>query len=374
MRFTPIRSILILSCILVFFSGCASSPVNPPLEQVEALNGYRLQNHIKRPGTNDRVFVILAFSGGGTRAAAFSYGVLKELSKVMLPSEGAEHNLADEVDLITAVSGGSFTAAYFGLFGNRIFKDFEQRFLKRDVQGELTNSVLFNPINWIRLASPFFGRSDLATELYNETIFDQRTYADLAAAPGPFIVINATEMSLGTRFQFDQNYFDTICGDLSGLPVARAVTASSAVPLLFNPVTLTNRAGSCGWREPSWMRDALEAKERTSRLYNLSTNILALENRKNRPYLHLLDGGLADNLGLRAMLDGVLRFDGITKALDALDITKTDKIVIVLVNAETALDVEASQHLSSMRRHWPPCSTPRHRFHCNATVSKPSRS
>lgn len=341
----PLRSFFILSCTLLLVVGCASYPTNPPLQQVDPATGYRLQNHTKRPGTNDSVFAILAFSGGGTRAAAFSYGVLKELSKVTLPHKGAGHNLADEVDLITAVSGGSFTAAYFGLFGNRIFEDFEQRFLRRNVQGELTTAVLFNPVNWFRMASPYFGRSDLATELYDETIFDQHTFADLIAGDGPFIVINATEMSLGTRFQFDQNYFDTICGDLSSLPVARAVTASSAVPLLFSPVTLTNRAGRCGWREPSWMHDALEAKERTSHLYNLSSNLLALENRRERPYLHLLDGGLADNLGLRAMLDGVLRFEGITKALEALDITKTDKIIVILVNAETALDVETSQHL-----------------------------
>jgi NTE family protein len=154
-------------------------------------------------------------------------------------------------------------------------------------------------------------------------------------------------MTLGTRFQFTQNYADIICTDLSRLPVARAVTASSAVPILFSPVTLTNHAGDCGWQEPAWMRDALDTQDRSSRLYNLATGMLALENREDRPYLHLFDGGLADNLGLRAMLDGVLRYSGINEALKALGMEDTRKVVIILVNAETALDVESSRRIQS---------------------------
>ena len=45
--------------------------------------------------------------------------------------------LLDEVDTISGVSGGSFPAAYFGLYGDRIFEDFEERFLYRNVQGAL---------------------------------------------------------------------------------------------------------------------------------------------------------------------------------------------------------------------------------------------
>ena len=69
----------------------------------------------------------------------------------------------------------------------------------------------------------------------------------------------------------------------------------------------------------------------------------ALEDREERPYLHLFDGGLADNLGLRAMLDGVLRYDGINEALAALEMENTRRVVVILVNAETALDVESSR-------------------------------
>ena len=328
-------------------SGCATTyPVNPPLKHIDEETAYNYQNVVEQSDKGSNVLLMLAFSGGGTRAAAFSYGVLKELSETELGRDGHKYRLSDEVDVITSVSGGSFTSAYFGLYGDRIFKDFEHDFLRRNVQGELTGQVL-NPFNWPRLLSPFYTRADMASELYDEILFHHATYADMIKAHGPFVIINATEMTLGTRYQFTQNYADIICSDLSQLPVSRAVTASSAVPILFSPITLTNHAGDCGWQQPIWMRDALDTENRSSRLYNLATGMLALENREDHPYLHLFDGGLADNLGLRAMLDGVLRYNSIDEALKALGMEKTRKVVIILVNAETALDIESSRKMQS---------------------------
>lgn len=342
MSFPDFRLSLLVFALL-FLSGCATTyPVNPPLSDVDHADDYTFQNVVEQSDKGGEVLVMLAFSGGGTRAAAFSYGVLKELSETNLEMEGQTYRLSDEVDLITAVSGGSFTAAYFGLYGDRIFEDYEQVFLRRDVQGELTSQTI-NPLNWPRLLSPFYTRADMATELYDETIFNHATFADMTQAHGPYVVINATEMTLGTRFQFTQNYADIICTDLSTLPVARAVTASSAVPILFSPITMTNRAGECDWQKPAWVREALASQDRTSRLYNLASNMTALENREDHPYLHLFDGGLADNLGLRAMLDGVLRHNGFFEMLQANGMEKTRKVIVILVNAETALDVESSR-------------------------------
>jgi NTE family protein len=99
--------------------------------------------------SNDVVFM-LAFSGGGTRAAALSYGVLEELHETSYIFNGREIRLLDEVDSISSVSGGSFTAAYYGLHGERIFEDYEDIFLRRNVQRSLINGLL-NPINWIRM-------------------------------------------------------------------------------------------------------------------------------------------------------------------------------------------------------------------------------
>ena len=329
--------------VLLLMSACtATYPVNQPLAQSDPDHGYIIQNVDRKSDNASQALVLLAFSGGGTRAAAFSYGVLKELSESHVGKGEDRHSLSQEIDVITAVSGGSFTAAYYGLYGDRIFEDYEDVFLRRDVQGELTSQVM-NPLNWSRLLSPYYTRADMATELYNDTIFNHANFGDLTKAGGPFIIINATEMTLGTRFQFTQNYADIICTDLSELPVARAVAASSAVPILFSPITITNYAGDCGWHESDWARRALASEDRSSRLYNLASSMLAIEDREDHPYLHLFDGGLADNLGLRAMMDGVLRHNTILEALHSIGMEDTRNVVIILVNAETALDVESSR-------------------------------
>jgi NTE family protein len=336
-----------LALTALFLAACnATYPVNPPLSRVNPANSYDMENVAKQAAGSNEVLLMLAFSGGGTRAAAFSYGVLQELSETPVGKPGQQHSLTEEIDVITAVSGGSFTAAYYGLYGDRIFEDYERVFLRRNVQQELTDQLL-DPFNWPRIMSPFYTRADMATELYDETIFNHATFKDLKDANGPFIVINATEMTLGTRFQFTQNYADIICTDLSQLPVARAVTASSAVPLLFSPITITNRAGECDWQEPEWAVQALASENRSSRIYNLASSIAELDNREEHPYLHLFDGGLADNLGLRAMLDGVLRHEGITEALDAIGMQQTRRVVVILVNAETALDIESSRKMQT---------------------------
>ncbi len=195
--------------------------MNAPLEKYDPGYGYIAQN-MGTEGNSEDLMLILSFSGGGTRAASFSYGVLEELRATEITLNGKKRRLVDEVDMISGVSGGSFTAAYFGLFGDRMFEDFESRFLKKNIQGTILAKTFLNPINWCRLSSPFFDRSDLAAEYYDENVFDGKTFGDLLKRKGPIVLINATDLSLGTRFTFHQMLFNAMCSDLSKFPVARA--------------------------------------------------------------------------------------------------------------------------------------------------------
>ena len=229
--------------MVILQSGCAHYPLNESLKQYDPDSGYRGM-HMGIPGNSEDVLLFLTFSGGGTRAAAFSYGVLEELRKTEVTIDGEKRRMLDEVDGISGVSGGSFTAAYYGLFGDRIFEDFESLFLKKNIQGALARRTLLKPLNWIRLASTDFARSDLAAEYYDKHVFDGGTFGHLAARKGPMIFINATDMTLGTSLSFTQDLFDMICSDLSRFPVARACAASSAVPVVLSPITLRNFAGS----------------------------------------------------------------------------------------------------------------------------------
>src|SRR5436190_12135441 len=240
----------------VLLAGCAHYPVNARLTHAAPETGYRFTN-LSHTNDSDSLFVMLAFSGGGTRAAALSYGVLEELAKTWIIWEGRRGRLLDEVDLISSVSAGSFTAAYYGLYGDRIFRDFESTFLKRNIQGRLLGPY-FSPINWFRLASPKFSRIDLAAEYYDRHLFGGHTFGDLSTqGKRPFLMINATDMSLGARFEFTQDQFDLLCSDLAQFPLGRAVAASSAFPILLSPVTLRNYAGSCDSPERGWIQAAL---------------------------------------------------------------------------------------------------------------------
>ena len=154
---TRFRTSLLATLMLMgLLGGCASRPVNPPLAVTDADTGYRFQTRQAHFKDKDDI-VILAFSGGGTRAAAFSYGVLEFLRRTeVVGPKGDKGSLLDHVDIITGVSGGSFTALAYGLYGDKLFSDYEQRFLKRDVQGEIIARTL-NPANWASLWSTHLG-------------------------------------------------------------------------------------------------------------------------------------------------------------------------------------------------------------------------
>jgi len=294
---------LSLTLIALTVAACAHYPINLPLEDPSKAITYDFSRFDQQTDA-DETFVVLAFSGGGTRAACLSYGVLKELKNTKLP--GTNRTVLEEVDVISTVSGGSFTGAYYALFGDRIFADFEAKFLKRNIQGELAGKVA-NPYNWFRLASPYFSRIDLAAELYDETVFESASFEALARkGTRPFLIINATNLYQGARFEFTDPQFRYLGSDIGSYPVSRAVAASSAFPFLLSPISLVNYAKPEGYTISEKDQDALEDYWYNKRTYNAVYNnyIYAEPNgHKNHPYLHLMDGGLADNIGLRAIYD-----------------------------------------------------------------------
>ena len=242
----------------IVLCGCATvAPVNVRIDRVEPETGYRIAKFLVRDRgatNNPDALLLLAFSGGGTRAAALSYGVLEELRRTPIVVKGHQHPLLDEVDLIAGVSGGSFTALAYALYGERLFDEYQQRFLKRNVQGELIQRVL-NPANWPRLARDGYGRSELAADYYDEILFGGATFSDLLPLQTPVVVVTGTDLSTGARFEFSQDTFDLLCSDLGSVRLARAAATSSAVPVLLSPVTYRNYGGKCDATLPIWVRD-----------------------------------------------------------------------------------------------------------------------
>lgn len=335
-----LRNFGLVFLIIVSFliSSCASYPQNVPIKERNSKTGYRF-NTLETNGNSDSLFIILAFSGGGTRAAALSYGVMEKLRETTIEWEGKQKSLLDEVDVISSVSGGSFTSAYYGLFRERLFDKvdgFEKHFLYRNVQGKIT-SLLFYQRNWLRLASPTFGRIDMAEEFYNQEIFDYKTFEDLKGNGRPFIAINSTDIFNKAPFIFNQDQFDLICSDLNKFAVGRAVAASSDFPVAFPPLQINNYADKCEYPKPVWIqvsemdRDFIKNPRRNIR----ARKTWSYRNVEKRPYIHLLDGGLSDNIGLNDPLVALTSNSHPYSVPKMINKRKIKKLAVIIVNTTT---------------------------------------
>ena len=328
----PTRKKLIVGLLLVFMlSACANygTPKNIAIPDPRLADSYSLHDWSDAHSDSDIRF-ILTFSGGGTRAAALSYGVMQELRDTNINYEGRSGRLLDEVDYISSVSGGSFTSAYYGLHGDGIFENYEKDFLKFDLQKHLVLRAL-NPLLWFSKN----GRTESAIKYYQKFLFHDATFADMIKPDRPMIIINSSDLGYGIRFSFIQEYFDLLCSELSEYPVADAVAASSAVPVLFNPVVVANY-DTCSDMQligTSRLHDAAEMYEGQ----NLPVLISQLETygqKDKRKYVHFVDGGITDNLGLRAVSD-IMAVSGSAKTFYGDSIKPPRHIVIIMVDAAT---------------------------------------
>lgn len=326
------RRLYLIPLSILLLNGCTTTAriTNSPVDEVIPINSTAISGSGKN---TDNALFFISFSGGGTRAAALSYGVLEELRDATFTFDGEEKRLLDEVDSISSVSGGSFTAAYYALYGDRIFEDYEEVFLRRDVQKTLIGSLL-NPVNWVRMIFTKLNRTELAIDYYERNIFHRSTFADIQARDGPLLAINATDLGIGQRFTFTQQSFNMLCSDIGNFSVARAVAASSAVPIAFNPVTLKNY-GNCQYEDPDWIEYARENPLNNERL---RTNLKAFDSYKNkekRRYIHLADGGITDNLGVRSLYDRVEATGGALRAFKNANARLPKYIIVIVVNAQT---------------------------------------
>ncbi|MDP3007949.1 MAG: patatin-like phospholipase family protein [Methylococcales bacterium] len=97
MKIVPLIVLMILAIVL---SGCATSPKenihNFPLPAVKLLGSNGTRKNSEKIG--------IALAGGGTKAAAYSMGVLTAVAK-------NDEELA-RIDAISSVSGGSYASLF----------------------------------------------------------------------------------------------------------------------------------------------------------------------------------------------------------------------------------------------------------------------
>lgn len=364
------RPLAAAACVLglCVLGACVATPVTPTqLGEINDRAGYRynvLEQHASKVLKDTAI--IVTFSGGGTRAAALADGVLHGLEKTTIPASGRSVRLADEIDVISSVSGGSVTAAYFGLKGTAGLPAFESDFLRQDVMGRLIGGALINPETLVR------PRIDILRDYFNNQVFHGATYRDLidadAVASGrrPYVVLNATDMAAEAVFSFTQEQFDLICGDLAQLKLGDAVAASAAFPVALSALTVRNnapcpaqdaaaQAGRAGWERggprqlprPITIDDELGGTDSGGVLYPAATNLaryragrvalgyLNQDASNPKDYIQLLDGGVADNVGLTRTLEMLTTNDHVPSFLNAINTDRLKRLLLVVVNARS---------------------------------------
>lgn len=326
------------ACAFLLVGGCASTRpwVNAPLA---ADGGAARTATLDAARRDPSTLVAVTLSGGGARAAAFGYGVLRELRDTPCCWNDRGSNLLDAVDVVSGVSGGSIVAAYLAAFGAEGLERFESEFLRQDVQDGLLGS-LFDVGNLFELTSPWFGRSELLVRRL-DALYRGRTFADVARRPRhPQLVVTATDLSLGAGFEFTAAQFELICSELGSVPLAVAVAASSAVPLLLTPITLRNHRADCPLPPAAWTTAAAVPTKAPAtgdfRSRLLRAQATSYLDAARRPYIHLVDGGLSDNLGVRRLLEHALAGGDLRSSFAEVRIPpgSVRRLVLVSVNAE----------------------------------------
>jgi NTE family protein len=314
---------------LLLLTACASTRpwINQPVGDDDAAHQGATLAPARRP-----IVGAVTLSGGGARAAAFGLGVLQELRATRFEADGRETTLLDEVGLISGVSGGSVLASYYAAFGDETFERFEHDFLLVNFQSGLIRQAT-EPTTLYHLTSPWYGRSNVLEQRL-EPVFRGETFGSVRARrPWPHLLVTATDLTTGVPFEFTPEQFSLICSDLDSVPLSFAVAASSAVPILLSPVTLRNYAGTC---------DAPQHEGSPAQPHrNLSARFLRMiadsyRTPQQRPYIHLVDGGLADNLGVRALVDHTIASGSLQESFHQLPPGSVHRIVLVVVDSERA--------------------------------------
>ncbi|TVP84349.1 MAG: patatin-like phospholipase family protein [Alkalicoccus sp.] len=224
----------------------------------------------------------LSFSGGGFRAAFFCLGAYRRLVEL-----GVHKN----IKLISSVSGGSITAAVIMMeLADRDFKDVSDFDIRVTEKLKAFGKSNFRNVLLRRAVRPNLGNfraellrarnSRLLPEMLNEYLFYGMKLTELPEYP--VWICNATNLQTLKRISFSRTKIcDEVLGDclnVSGLTTAEAVAASSAFPVMFEPVHLDLK------NRPF---------DKTEKQY------------KN---FHLTDGGVYDNLGSEELLDRGSRY------------------------------------------------------------------
>lgn len=285
-----------LALITLLAGGCTH--VNVARES-DTPNATRATMQIPDDQNGDGFFVGLALSGGGSRSANFAAACMFELQRL---------GILQRVDCISSVSGGSIPAAYYCL--NEA--DWNAVNVRKRMTHPFATDLLLTVLQPWNLAVQLltsWDRADVLAESFKTHLYSRQgkaqTFADLLPSR-PRLLINATDLQSGKRFVFSNESFDAINTDFSKYPISYAVAASSAVPALLHHVTL---------------RDFSTDEPR---------------------YVHVLDGGIIDNLGVSTLVEVYVEQVRRERAAGRAD-PYPGGMILVVIDANTTIENKVSE-------------------------------
>lgn len=340
-----------LLAALLLLSACGTQPTDYPLAAGQA--------NLPQPALDanpDHPFVVLAISGGGSRAAALSAAIAKRLNNLRYTAGGGMRPLAADIAVVSSVSGGSVYAADLALNGPAHAGEFMDRIQNYDGIGWLKRRAL-DPFTWASLQLENKTRIDLLQEMIEDLLQTKATMNSLDQPGKPLALLNATDMVAGQVFTFDRATLDDLCMDYDRVPVSLAVTASAAFPIAFTPALLRNDsylASGCPGKRNAHLPYRLPLQVPGGAYANLETYRIdryrqSLRNEtvreqgadgdippyRNPIYLRLVDGGVADNSGLTALRRALLTVGGPADIGRLTAQGKLRHLVVIAVNARS---------------------------------------
>ena len=147
---------------------------------------------------------------------------------------------------------------------------------------------------------------------------------------------SATDISTGGRLTFTQSISNLLCSALAAVTLSRAAVASSAVPVVFSTVTLNNHGGTCNYEIPAWVEMFTQFDNPPSPAARAIRELRdgeAYTDSFGRPYIHVVDGEVSDNVVLRGMLDALQLFETLRIARLPTPLDHVKRIVVLIINS-----------------------------------------
>lgn len=308
--------------------------------------------------TDDPNFIAIAISGGGTRSAIFAAEVMFELQRYDLLVDNEEDviSLLDNVDVITCVSGGCITAAYYALSCTETDKSKclpthtktrRPNWKKNRVNNLLTRNYelrwfgnWFWPENILRYWFTYYDRTDIMAETLSDNLYDRSRFGgkpfrfkDLNLRRPNLLISSVNGAASNEKylpFLFSTQQFFDIESNLARYQIADAVMASATFPGVFQYMTLKDfsvKPVPTAFYDPEDFTPSVDG----STAYSKKT------------FLHLLDGGTWDNLGLKTL----------KRVMERSEIQEEGPPPVLVISIDAFLPFSGKDSQKPEARDWP---------------------